>query len=249
MLFIEDLKANTGSEKILKGINLTVNKGEIHVIMGPNGSGKSTLSKVVAGHPEYSAEGKITLESNFKKKDILSMEPHERANEGIFLAFQYPLEFSGLSNFTFLKAIFNSACKKKGIPEMDAIEFKDFLQDKLELLKIDEEFLNRSVNEGFSGGEKKKNEILQLMLLNPKVAFLDETDSGLDVDSLKIVSNGINTLANENNAFVIVTHYNMILEHIKPDYVHILIDGKIVKSGDISLAKEIEERGYDWLTK
>ena len=249
MLSIKNLVAYSGKEKILKGLNLEVNKGEIHIIMGPNGSGKSTLSKVIAGHPDYSAEGSVTLESNFKEVDILSLEPHERAEKGLFLAFQYPLEFSGLSNFTFLKAIFNSSCKKKGAKEMDAFEFKEFIKDKLESLQIDEEFLNRSVNEGFSGGEKKKNEILQMLLLNPRATFLDETDSGLDVDALKIVSEGINKAYTKDKAFVIITHYNRILKYISPNYVHILSDGKIIKSGDASLAEEIEKRGYDWLIK
>ena len=246
MLTIENLYVKSEDNEILKGLNLKVNKGEIHAIMGPNGSGKSTLSKVVAGHPEYQVTGgSIELETNFKMKNLLDMEPFERARSGIFLAFQYPAELPGVSNFSFLHSIFNANCKAIGAPQMDAMDFKDFLEDKMKLLDMDESFLSRSVNEDFSGGEKKRNEILQMAILNPKIAFLDETDSGLDVDSLKIVSAGVNKLKNSENAVVLITHYQRILKYIKPDFVHILCDGKIVKTGGSELAEEIERTGYE----
>ena len=247
MLKIDNLHVSSGEKKILKGLNLKIGKGEIHAIMGPNGSGKSTLSKIVAGHPQYSVEkGNIELDLNFRQNDVLKLSADERSKLGLFLAFQYPVELPGVSNFTFLKAIFNSHCKHKGVKELDAIDFRDFLEDKLNILEMDSVFLDRDVNHDFSGGEKKRNEILQMMLLQPKIAFLDETDSGLDIDSLNIVSKGIKSM--KDTSFVLVTHYNRILNYVKPDYVHILMDGKIVKSGDASLALEVEDRGYGWIS-
>lgn len=248
MLKIKDLHVSTGEFNILKGINLEVKKGETHAIMGPNGSGKSTLAKVIAGHPEYIAKsGSIEFEINFKMKNLLQLSPDERSREGVFLAFQYPTEVPGVSNFEFLRASLNSVLAHQGSEEMDVMDFDDFLKEKIIQLGIDKSFINRQVNVDFSGGEKKRNEILQMAILSPRLSLLDETDSGLDVDSLKEVSKGINKLKNSNNSTILITHYQRILNYIVPDHVHILHDGKIIKSGNASLAKEIEERGYEHL--
>jgi Fe-S cluster assembly ATP-binding protein len=248
MLEIKDLHAEIDGTEILKGLNLSVKQGEVHAIMGPNGSGKSTLSKVVAGHPEYTVtKGSVDYEVNFKKKNLLDLEPDERAREGVFLAFQYPVEVPGVSNAEFLRASFNAICEHQGVEEMDALDFDQFLRNKIEFLGMNPDFINRQVNVDFSGGEKKRNEVLQMAVLSPRLSFLDETDSGLDVDSLRIVSEGINKLRSKNNAMVLITHYQRILSYIVPDYVHVLYQGRIVKTGDKSLAMEIEERGYDWL--
>lgn len=248
MLEIRNLKANIEEKEILKGINLSVKPGEVHAIMGPNGSGKSTLSKVLAGHPSYEVtEGEVKYEVNFQEQDLLELDAHERAQKGIFLAFQYPIELPGVSNFEFLKTSFNEVCKAQGVPELDNKAFDKFVREKMKVVEMRDEFLHRPVNEGFSGGEKKRNEILQMAVLSPQLAILDETDSGLDIDALRIISEGVNKLRNENNAIILITHYQRLLDYIKPDHVHVLSGGQIVKSGTSDLAKELESKGYDWI--
>ena len=244
MLKIIDLHATVEGEKILRGINLEINKGEVHAIMGPNGSGKSTLAKIVAGHPAYEVtQGQILFEG----EDILELDPDERARMGIFLAFQYPVEVPGVSNAMLIRQSVNAVRAERGIDELDPLEFEDFVQEKLKLVEMDGKFLDRSVNEGFSGGEKKRNEILQLASMEPKLALMDETDSGLDIDALRIVSGAVNQIRTSENAFLLVTHYQRILNYITPDKVHVLINGRIVKSGGKELALELEDQGYDWL--
>ena len=240
---IKDLHARiVDGPEIIKGLSLTINKGEIHAIMGPNGSGKSTLSKVLAGHPSYEITSGTVA---FDGKDITELEVDARANSGLFLAFQYPVEIQGVNNANFLRMAYNSKQKFLGEEEMDALDFDDFLEEKINVLKMNNEFLERGLNEGFSGGEKKKNEILQMLVLDPKLALLDETDSGLDIDALRIVSEGINTYKNDNNAVLLITHYQRLLDYVQPDFVHVLAEGKIQKTGGKELALELEEKGYD----
>jgi Fe-S cluster assembly ATP-binding protein len=244
MLSIKNLHASVEDKEILRGINLEIKAGEIHAIMGPNGSGKSTLSAVIAGNENYQVTaGKVELEG----EDLADLAPEERAHKGIFLSFQYPVEIPGVSVTNFMKTAINETRKANGKAEMPANEMLKLIREKSELLEIDRKFLSRSLNEGFSGGEKKRNEIFQMAMLEPKIAILDETDSGLDIDALRIVANGVNKLKNENNAVLVITHYQRLLDYIIPDFVHVLMDGKIVKSGDAALAYELEEKGYDWL--
>jgi Fe-S cluster assembly ATP-binding protein len=244
ILSVRDLCATVDGTEILKGLNLEVKAGEIHAIMGLNGSGKSTFSKVLAGHPDY----EVTAgEIHFKGQDILELEPHERATAGVFLAFQYPLEIPGVSNRDFLRVAFNAHRKAQGKEEIDVFDFDDLIEEKLDVVKMDASFLDRSVNEGFSGGEKKRNEILQMALLEPVLSILDETDSGLDIDALKTVAGGVNQLSNPDNAVVLITHYQRLLDYIVPDYVHVMADGRIITTGDKSLAQELEARGYEWV--
>lgn len=244
MLEIENLKAVIAGNKILTGLNLTVSAGEVHAIMGPNGSGKSTLAQVIAGHADYNVTaGTVKFDGN----DLLELEPEERAREGIFLGFQYPVEIPGVNNAYLLKAAVNAKRKHVGMDEIDAFEFLKLAREKMALLDMDQSFLNRGVNEGFSGGEKKRNEILQMAMLEPKLAILDETDSGLDIDALKAVANGVNALRHADRAIVLVTHYQRLLDYIEPDFVHVLSRGQIVHSGDKSLALELEEKGYEWV--
>jgi Fe-S cluster assembly ATP-binding protein len=244
MLEIRNLHARVEDKDILKGINLKVNAGEVHAIMGPNGSGKSTLSAVIAGNEHYEmTEGEVLLEG----EDISELAPEERAHKGIFLSFQYPVEIPGVSVTNFMKTAINETRKAKGLAEMPANEMLKAIREKSELLEIDRKFLSRSLNEGFSGGEKKRNEIFQMAMLEPKLAILDETDSGLDIDALRIVANGVNKLKSEKNAVIVITHYQRLLDYIVPDFVHVLYQGKIVKSGGKELAYELEEKGYDWI--
>lgn len=248
LLEIKNLKAQVAEKDVLKGLNLKVKPGEVHAIMGPNGSGKSSLSKIIAGHPQYTVtEGEVNFEINFKFKNILELAPYERAREGIFLGFQYPIEVPGVTNLSFLLSSYNSVIQHQGAHPMDESEFLNFIKPKLELLNISESYLYRGVNVGFSGGEKKRNEVLQLLILNPKLALLDEVDSGLDIDALKVVSQGINFYRSQNNGVILVTHYQRLLDYIKPDFVHVLANGKIIESGDFSLAQKLESSGYDWL--
>jgi Fe-S cluster assembly ATP-binding protein len=244
MIQINDLRASAGNREILRGVTLTIGAGEVHAIMGPNGSGKSTLAQVLAGHPGYEITGGSVT---WKGQDLLDMEPEERAQSGIFLAFQYPVEIPGVSNAYFLRSAYNEIRKSRGEPEVDPMEFLDIVAGRLKLVDLDETMLQRSVNAGFSGGEKKRNEILQLAVLDPTLAILDETDSGLDIDALRTVADGVNTLRRKDNAFLVVTHYQRLLNYIVPDKVHVLIDGRIARSGGKELALELEERGYDWL--
>ncbi|MEP6495383.1 MAG: Fe-S cluster assembly ATPase SufC [bacterium] len=245
LLVIKDLEASVGTKPILKGLSLTVEAGEIHAVMGPNGSGKSTLAQVLAGNPAYEVTGGSVA---YDGKDLFAMQPEERAQAGVFLAFQYPVEIPGVSNAYFLRAAYNEIRKAHGEEEVDPLEFADLMDEKLALVDMDASMLNRSVNTGFSGGEKKRNEILQMAVLSPKLAILDETDSGLDIDALRIVADGVNTLKRPDNATIVVTHYQRLLNYIVPDYVHVLAGGRILKSGGKELALELEERGYDWLT-
>ena len=246
MLKIENLHATVGDKEILKGISLAVNAGEVHAIMGPNGSGKSTLAQVIAGHPGYAVtQGSI----HYEGQDLLAMDPEVRAHAGLFLAFQYPVEIPGVTNAYFLRTAFNEIRKARGEEEVDPIEFLDLIQAKLKLVDMDETMLHRSVNAGFSGGEKKRNEILQMAVLAPKLAILDETDSGLDIDALRIVAEGVNALKQPGNATIVVTHYQRLLNYIVPDFVHVLANGRIVRSGGKELALELEARGYDWVSE
>ncbi|AIS57465.1 cysteine desulfurase [Vibrio coralliilyticus] len=245
MLEIKDLHVSVEDKSILKGINLSIKAGEVHAIMGPNGSGKSTLSSTLAGKEDYEVEQGEIL---FKGKDLIELDPEERAGEGVFLAFQYPVEIPGVSNKLFLKTALNGIRSYRGEEEIDRFDFEDLLEDKAQLLKMPSDLLQRSVNEGFSGGEKKRNDILQMAVLSPDLCILDETDSGLDIDALKAVSAGVNALRDDKRSFIMVTHYQRILDYIKPDYVHVLYKGKIVKSGDHTLAKQLEEKGYGWIT-
>jgi Fe-S cluster assembly ATP-binding protein len=246
ILSVKNLTAAVDGTPILKGLNLEIKAGEIHAIMGPNGSGKSTFSKVLAGHPAYTVTGGEVI---FKGKNLFDLEPEERAREGVFLAFQYPLEIPGVSNLDFLRVAYNSRQKHLGLEELDVFDFDDLVQEKLDVVKMDPAFLSRSVNEGFSGGEKKRNEILQMALLEPSLAILDETDSGLDIDALKIVANGVNQLSNQDNCMLVITHYQRLLDYIVPDFVHVMAKGQIITSGGKELALELEAKGYDWLVE
>ena len=246
MLEIRNLSASVEGRQILKGINLTINPGEVHAVMGPNGSGKSTLAQILAGREEYEITGGEVI---YNGKDLLDMEPEERAREGVFLAFQYPVEIPGVNSTYFLKAALNELRKHRGEPELDAVDFLKLVKERMKVLELDQSLLNRPVNEGFSGGEKKRNEIFQMAVLEPKLAILDETDSGLDIDALRIVAEGVNRLKRSDNAQLIITHYQRLLNYIVPDQVHVLWDGRIIRSGDKSLALELEQRGYDWITE
>jgi Fe-S cluster assembly ATP-binding protein len=244
LLEINDLRVRAEDKDILKGLTLRVNAGEVHAIMGPNGSGKSTLARAIAGHPSYEVTGGTIT---YAGQDLLALQPEDRAREGVFMAFQYPVEIPGVNNAYFLKAALNAARKHRGQPELDAVEFMQLIRGKAKLLEMDQTMLNRAVNEGFSGGEKKRNEIFQMAVLEPTLAVLDETDSGLDIDALKIVANGVNALRSPERAIVVVTHYQRLLDYIVPDFVHVLTDGRIVRSGGKELALELEAKGYSWV--
>ena len=246
ILEIKNLSAGVEGKQILKGVSLTIGEGEVHAVMGPNGSGKSTLAAVLAGRDGYDVTGGQVV---YNGHNLLDLDPEERAREGVFLAFQYPVEIPGVNSTYFLKAALNEIRKAKGQTELDAMEFLELVKDKIKLLELNEDLFKRSVNEGFSGGEKKRNEIFQMAVLEPKLAILDETDSGLDIDALKIVSHGVNKLKRADNAQMVITHYQRLLNYIVPDFVHVLVDGRIVKSGDKNLALELEEKGYDWIVK
>ena len=244
LLSVNDLRVKAEDKEILKGLDLVVNPGEVHAIMGPNGSGKSTLARALSGHPGYEVTGGT---ATYDGKDLLAMSPEERACEGVFMAFQYPVEIAGINNAYFLKAAVNAVRKYRGQQELDALEFMQLIREKAKLLEMDQSMLNRSVNEGFSGGEKKRNEIFQMAVLEPRLAILDETDSGLDIDALRIVSNGVNALRSPDRAIIVVTHYQRLLDYIVPDFVHVLSGGRIVKSGGKDLALELEAKGYGWV--
>jgi Fe-S cluster assembly ATP-binding protein len=244
VLEIRNLHAKIDDKEILRGLSLTVRAGEIHAIMGPNGSGKSTLAKILAGHPDYAVTAGEVI---YQGKNLLELQPDERAREGVFLAFQYPTEIPGVSNANFLRMAYNEIAKHHGRDELDPLEFDDLLREKMKIVEMKDSFINRAVNEGFSGGEKKRNEILQMAVLEPKLAVLDETDSGLDIDALRIVAHGVNQLANKDNAIVLVTHYQRLLTYVEPHFVHVLYKGRIVKSGGKELALELESKGYDWI--
>lgn len=244
MLEIRNLSASVDGKQILRGLDLTLRPGEVHAIMGPNGSGKSTLAAILAGREEYKIDGGEVL---YYGKDLLEMDPEERARDGVFLAFQYPVEIPGVNTMYFLKAALNEMRKSRGEPELDAVDFLKLVKERMKILELDQSLLNRPVNEGFSGGEKKRNEIFQMALLEPRLAILDETDSGLDIDALKVVAQGVNRLRNPNNMQLVITHYQRLLDYIIPDYVHVLFGGRILRTGDKSLALELEQRGYDWV--
>jgi Fe-S cluster assembly ATP-binding protein len=246
IISIENLTAEVDGTQILNGLSLEIKAGEIHAIMGPNGSGKSTLSKVLAGHPAYTVTGGTVT---YKGENLFDLEPQDRARSGVFLAFQYPLEIPGVSNLDFLRVAYNSRQKHLGLEELDVFDFDELIQAKLDIVKMNPAFLSRSVNEGFSGGEKKRNEILQMAILQPSLAILDETDSGLDIDALKIVANGVNQLSNQDNSMLVITHYQRLLDYIIPDFVHVMANGQILTSGGKELALELEAKGYDWVTE